>query len=70
MVENLMTVAEVAARWRLGHLAVRRRILDGELRAVRIGRNVRIEEAEVERYERTWLDTSNPEFFKGKPKTD
>lgn len=51
--ENLMTVNEVAARWKLGHLAVRRRILDGKLKAVRLGRFVRIPLSSVQAYERT-----------------
>ena len=51
--ENLMTVGEVAARWKLGHLAIRRRILDGKLDAVKLGRFVRIPLASVLNYERT-----------------
>ncbi len=53
MSNDLMTVNEVAARWKLGHLAVRRRILDGKLNAVKLGRFVRIPLASVQEYERT-----------------
>jgi excisionase family DNA binding protein len=46
----LLTVAEVAASMRVSNMTVYRLIKSGELAAVRVGRNFRIREAEVERY--------------------
>jgi excisionase family DNA binding protein len=47
---GLQTVAEVAARMRVSNMTVYRLIKTGELPAVRIGKNYRIREADVERY--------------------
>jgi excisionase family DNA binding protein len=47
---TLLTVAEVAASMRVSNMTVYRLIKGGELAAVRVGKNFRIREAEVERY--------------------
>jgi excisionase family DNA binding protein len=47
---RLLTVDEVASLLRLHHRTVRKLIANGELRAVYIGRAVRIREDEVERF--------------------
>ena len=45
-----LTVAEVAAMMRVSNMTVYRLINAGTLKAVRIGKSYRIEEAEVDRY--------------------
>jgi excisionase family DNA binding protein len=45
------TIRELAARWRVDPRTVRRKIKLGELRAVRIGRQLRVSPDEAERYE-------------------
>lgn len=50
-VESMLTVAEVAERWRVAILTVRRMIGDGRVRGVRIGKQWRIRLSEVERVE-------------------
>jgi excisionase family DNA binding protein len=47
---RLLTVNEAAARLRVHHRTIRRAIRDGELRAVRVRRAVRIQEEALERY--------------------
>jgi excisionase family DNA binding protein len=47
---TLLTVAEVAASMRVSNMTVYRLIKGGQLAAVRVGKNFRIREAEVERY--------------------
>ena len=47
---GLLTVAEVAAAMRVSNMTVYRLIKTGELPAVRVGKNYRIREADVERY--------------------
>ena len=47
---KLLTVAEVAASMRVSNITVYRLIKSGDLPAVRIGKNFRIRESEVERY--------------------
>lgn len=47
----VLTVSEVAARWKCGTDSVYRMIKSGRLKAFRIGQDYRIREAEVERYE-------------------
>lgn len=47
---KLLTVAEVAASMRVSNMTVYRLIKGGDLGAVRVGKNFRIREAEVERY--------------------
>jgi excisionase family DNA binding protein len=47
---QLLTVAEVAERLRLHPITVRRHIKAGRIRAVRIGRAVRVPEAELRRF--------------------
>jgi len=48
--DNLLTVAEVARRLRLHEITVRRHIKAGTLRAVRVGRGIRVREEELERF--------------------
>lgn len=45
-----LTVAEVAAAMRVSTMTVYRLIKGGELRAVRVGHNYRIREADLEHY--------------------
>jgi len=47
---KLLTVAEVAASMRVSNMTVYRLIKGGDLAAVRVGKNFRIREGEVERY--------------------
>jgi excisionase family DNA binding protein len=47
---KLLTVAEVAASMRVSNKTVYRLIKGGDLGAVRVGKNFRIREVEVERY--------------------
>jgi excisionase family DNA binding protein len=47
---KLLTVAEVAASMRVSNMTVYRLIKGGDLGAVRVGKNFRIREVEVERY--------------------
>lgn len=42
--QKLLTVRQVAQNWKLSERSVRRRIKDGQIRIVRIGRSVRIPE--------------------------
>ena len=48
--ERLLTVNDVAARLQVHPITVRRHIKAGKLRAVRVGRSVRIREAALEEY--------------------
>lgn len=47
---DLLTVDEVARRLRLHHMTVRRQIRSGRLRAVRIGRSIRVREEDLEAF--------------------
>jgi excisionase family DNA binding protein len=47
---NLLTVAEVASTMRVSNMTVYRLIKSGDLAAVRVGKNYRIREADVQRY--------------------
>jgi excisionase family DNA binding protein len=47
---GLLTVSEVAAAMRVSNMTVYRLIKTGELPAVRVGKNYRIRETDVERY--------------------
>jgi len=48
--DRLLTVNEVAERLRIHPITVRRHIKAGRLRAVRVGRNVRLREADLEAF--------------------
>ena len=48
--DRLLTVAEVAATMRVSNMTVYRLIKSGELAALRVGRNYRVREAELDRY--------------------
>jgi excisionase family DNA binding protein len=47
---GLQTVSEVAATMRVSNMTVYRLIKNGELPAMRVGKNYRIRETDVERY--------------------
>jgi excisionase family DNA binding protein len=40
--QKLLTVAQLAERWQVSERTVRRMIADGRIKAVRVGRSVRI----------------------------
>ena len=48
--DRLLTVAEVAATMRVSTMTVYRLIKAGELAALRVGKNYRIRESDVDRY--------------------
>ena len=52
MNEPYLTIQEVAARWKISVPTIRRMIARGEVSPVRIGRAVRIEYGEIERFEK------------------
>lgn len=59
--DRLLTVDEVAERLRVHPITVRRHIKAGRLRAVRIGRTVRVPEAELRK-----LSSGRPEYQQGR----
>jgi excisionase family DNA binding protein len=48
--DRLLTVAEVAATMRVSNMTVYRLIKSGQLAAIRVGKNYRIRESDVNRY--------------------
>ena len=48
--DRLMTVAEVAATMRVSNMTVYRLIKAGDLPALRVGKNYRVRESDVEKY--------------------
>jgi len=48
--DRLLTVAEVAATMRVSNMTVYRLIKSGDLAALRVGKNYRIRESDVDRY--------------------
>ncbi len=48
--DRLLTVAEVAALMRVSNMTVYRLIKAGELAAIRVGKNYRVRESDVDRY--------------------
>ena len=48
--DRLLTVAEVAATMRVSNMTVYRLIKSGQLAAIRVGKNYRIRESDVDRY--------------------
>jgi excisionase family DNA binding protein len=48
--ERLLTVSEVASAMRVSNMTVYRLIKSGQLSAIRVGKNYRIRETEVDRY--------------------
>ena len=48
--DRLLTVAEVAATMRVSNMTVYRLIKSGEVPALRVGKNYRIRESDVDRY--------------------
>lgn len=55
--DDYLTISDLATRWKISVPTVRRKLARGEIAKVYIGRQVRIERAEVERVERTWKST-------------
>jgi|SRR3990172_8088197 len=48
--DNYLTVAQVARRLQVHEITVRRHIKSGRLKAVRVGRGIRVREEELERF--------------------
>jgi excisionase family DNA binding protein len=48
--DRLLTVAEVAATMRVSNMTVYRLIKNGDLPAIRVGKNYRIRESDMDRY--------------------
>ena len=48
--DRLLTVSEVADLMRVSNMTVYRLIKSGQLKALRVGKNYRIRESEVDRY--------------------
>ena len=48
--DRLLTVAEVAATMRVSNMTVYRLIKSGDLAALRVGKNYRIRESDMDRY--------------------
>jgi excisionase family DNA binding protein len=48
--DRLLTVSEVAATMRVSNMTVYRLIKSGQLPAIRVGKNFRIRESDVDRY--------------------
>ncbi|MBI2168097.1 MAG: helix-turn-helix domain-containing protein [Actinobacteria bacterium] len=48
--DRLLTVREVAQTMRVSNMTVYRLIKSGDLQAIRVGRNFRIRESDVDRY--------------------
>lgn len=48
--ENLLTVAEVASLMRVSNMTVYRLIKSGQLAALKVGKNYRIRESDIDRY--------------------
>lgn len=48
--DGLLTVSEVADLMRVSNMTVYRLIKSGQLKAIRVGKNYRIRESEVDRY--------------------
>lgn len=53
MAEKLLTVAEVAERWRVSKMTVYRMVHSGALRSMKVGRSFRIPASAVFEYEET-----------------
>jgi excisionase family DNA binding protein len=49
--QRFLTIEKLATRWQVSARTIRRKINHGELRAVRIGRQLRVSVEEAERYE-------------------
>jgi excisionase family DNA binding protein len=50
MADRLLTVGEVAGTMRVSNMTIYRLIKSGQLAAVRVGKNYRIRESDVDRY--------------------
>ena len=48
--DRLLTVAEVAGTMRVSNMTIYRMIKSGELPAIRVGKNYRIRESDLDRY--------------------
>lgn len=47
-------ISELVARWKMSDVTIRRKIREGKIAVVHMGRAVRIERSEVERLETAW----------------
>lgn len=56
--DDYLTIPELSARWKVSVPTVRRKLARGEIAKTYIGRQVRVERAEVERVEATWKTPS------------
>ena len=56
MPTKYLSVKEVAQRWRVSHMTIYRLIAEGSLAHTRIGRQIRVEESEADRFieDNTW----------------
>lgn len=61
---ELLTIQEVAQMMRVSSITIRRHIKEGELKAVRVGRRVRVKKASVDRF----IKPVVPKITKQKPK--
>lgn len=52
MTEQMLTVAEIAAKFKLSKMTIYRLVNSGAIPALRVGRSLRIEEADLENYMR------------------
>lgn len=60
--EKLLTLSDLAERWQVSERTVKRRIQAGEIKATRIGRQVRVDPNEARRYENR-NDSQNVPLF-------
>src|SRR3990172_4189245 len=58
--DTLLTVAEVARRLRLSEVTVRRHIRAGSLKAVRVGRGIRVREEDLD----TFIQPATPKGYR------
>jgi excisionase family DNA binding protein len=58
--QQFLSIETLAARWLVSARTIRRKIKRDELRAVRIGRQLRVSVEEVERYEARHATGSRP----------
>lgn len=59
MSDELLTVAELAKRWKLSELTIRRRIKLGLVPSIRLDKSIRIRLSDVERIEGKSKDGDN-----------
>jgi excisionase family DNA binding protein len=59
---------QLAERWQVSISTLRRMVRDGELNPVRVGRQVRVTQGEVDRIEKTFNAVPAPPPISGKPR--